>query len=198
MKNKQNPTRRRKLSYFKAQSRTKSLSAFNDEWDYVAFSLQKKKWQFVFLRIKCYLYTYKVLPLHALKVPSKDVQDVIIKLQLPLNYLLCFFCRSDIIFCDLCCITYSSSEHQLIWTFSHFLQQQLNKEATYWQSTYQICENSSSPSRECSGLLNTDFSMVREPPAWEHTVGWRGVPFLNLNGVLMKPIGFILLFTLAF
>lgn len=52
-------------------------------------------------------------------------------------------------------------------------------------------EKCTKSSTECSGLLNTDFSIVTDPRECRHTVGCLGVPFLNLKTDLMYPMGCI-------
>lgn len=55
-------------------------------------------------------------------------------------------------------------------------------------SSYHMCENSSSPLRACSGLLNTLGSTITTPLAFAITDGCLGTPRLFWNVVSMTPI----------
>ena len=50
-----------------------------------------------------------------------------------------------------------------------------------------ICEKSCNPSNECSGLLNTVFSMVSVARDESHTPGCLGIPFFVLNIDFTSP-----------
>lgn len=53
----------------------------------------------------------------------------------------------------------------------------------------QRCEKSQSPSKECSGLVNTSLFNSMHPSNFEQTVGWRGTARFSGNSVRITPIG---------
>lgn len=52
-----------------------------------------------------------------------------------------------------------------------------------------MCEKPSSPSRACSGFVNTELKRASLPWVFTQTPAWRGVPFFSGNHVDITPMG---------